>query len=175
MTSEQKEGDGLVTIKKQQAGTVLLPHHQDGADTIRYLLNRGESVSTAQSRTKQRLFTQHWSFSINLARHAWRFYLLKQDARIDEMTTATYSAWISCYTVWHQLTTEEQTAVELYHTFKGKPSELDRVIQTKANSMGITPESFMDMVRKSWQTWAVERGLADPEATEQGLMEYRSE
>ena len=155
----------MVTIKKQQAGTAPIQFQQ----------NSGESATYKQNRTKPRLFTQHWSFSINLARHAWRFYLLKQDARIDEMTTATYAAWISCYTVWHQLTTAEQTAVELFHTFKGKPSELDLIIQTKSNTMGITPNAFMDMVRKSWKMWAVERGVADPEATEQGLMEYRSE
>lgn len=166
MTAEQKEGDRLTvtTIKKQQAGTAPLPSQQKEFATIPSQQNRSEPSGSQPGRTRPRLFTQHWSFSISLARHAWRFYLLKQDARIDEMTTATYAAWISCYTVWHQLTTTEQNAVELYHTFKGKPAELDRVIQTKANSMGITFDTFMDMVRKSWRLWAEERGLADPDA-----------
>lgn len=111
--------------------------------------------------TAKKQYSQDWIYCVPLAKHAWRFYLLKPDATVDNMTDATRDAWVACYVVWGDLSETERAIVRTYHTFKGGAEGQGNAMKTKANTLGIQNNDAWKILRKAWQEWAIKRGLAD--------------
>lgn len=109
--------------------------------------------------------TQRWQHSESLARHAWRFYLARQNDDISTMSKSSYDAWVACDTVWRRMKPQEQEIVRAFHTMRphnpGCGLTVETQIKQYADDNRITTDRIWATVRKAWKGWAIERGLAD--------------
>lgn len=100
-----------------------------------------------------------------MARHAWRCYLNRPDVAVDAMSKPSYDAWIACNTVWDRLRPSEQEIVKAFHAIRSSPTETGADLSYKVDALAqeqkVSADYVWQVVRKAWQMWAIERGLAD--------------
>lgn len=81
------------------------------------------------------------------------------------MSKPTYLSWVACNTVWNRLKPSEQEIIRGFHTLRTDPNDkeksLNRQMKMLASNQRVTVEYVWMVVNKSWQLWAIERGIAD--------------
>ena len=108
------------------------------------------------------LYTQNWKNAESLARHSWNFFLIKQDATIDAMSSASYEAWMACYAIWHEeLSEAERDIISTFTLNQLWRPDRKKDIEQYAESQGVTVDTVWSVYKRACKLWAVKRGVAD--------------
>ena len=95
----------------------------------------------------------------------WKFYCAHQDVTIDQLSTASRTAFLSCHRAYMTLPPSERDIITEFFT----TSRQDKTALTRWYAMQhrLTPEYINQTVRKACRLVAVEMGIADQEGGEQ--------
>jgi len=107
----------------------------------------------------KQLYKQTSNFAEPLARHAWCFYIKRPDIPVNEMSKASYLAWIACNTVWTALTQDEQSIIRTIHS--DRAISIAELVSGYAAQKGLSADYVWSVIKKAWHQWAIERGVAD--------------
>lgn len=107
-------------------------------------------------------YTQRWRTYIGASGHILRFYFLKPDAKVDEMSPATRDSWMACERAMAKFDESEMDVLKAYFTTKWqKCGKLKPNIERIAAENGLTVAETQGIVDKAIRAVAIERGLAD--------------
>lgn len=88
-----------------------------------------------------------------------RFYAIHQDITVDQMSAASYKAWVACNTIVKALPTHEQDLIIDY--FSVSADDKQSLMKWYENQRRLSPEYVNEIVRKVCRLVAIERGIAD--------------
>ena len=81
------------------------------------------------------------------------------------MSKPSYQAWIACNAVWNKLKPSEQALVKGFHAIRSMPDNavfyFEYQVEQLAEQNNVSADYVWQTVKKAWQLWAIERGLAD--------------
>ena len=106
-------------------------------------------------------YTQKWRQYKGAVRHMMRFYLYAQDAKAEELSTASGTCWRCCDVAYKSLPEGQQNIVKTYFTLRWDDSETLTPIKMTAAMYGIQDTDVMRVVNKLIRDVAIRRGLAD--------------